>query len=55
MSRFPVFVSQCQKNLSGNTSVYQKFSESEKLYASERGVSRFFVENILSHSDEKIR
>ena len=37
----------------GNTSVYQKISGSEKFYASERGVSSFFVENFLSHSTEK--
>ena len=35
--RWKHFVTQYQKNSSGSTSVYQKFSESEKLYASERG------------------
>ena len=43
----------------GNTSVYQKISAIEKFYASERerggGVSRFSVENFLSHSTEKFR
>ena len=40
----------------GNTSVYQKISTSEKFYASEsgEGVSRFFVENFLSHSAENL-
>ena len=38
----------------GNISVYQKISGIEKFYASEGGgVSRFFVENLLSHSTEK--
>ena len=35
--------------------MYQKLSGIEKFYASGRGVSRFFVENVLSHSTEKIR
>ena len=37
--------------------MYQKISGSEKLYASERGegVSRFSVENFLSHSAENLR
>ena len=41
----------------GNSSVYQKISGIEKFYASERerGVSRFSVENSLSHSTEKFR
>ena len=56
MSRFlPIFfVSQCRK-ISGNISVNQKISGSEKFYASERGVSSFFAENFLSHSTEKFR
>ena len=53
------FVSQYRKILLGNTSVYQKISGSEKFYASERGrgegVSRFSVENFLSHSAENFR
>ena len=53
--RWKHFVTQYQKISPENTSVYQKFSESEKLYASERGVSHFFVENILSHSTKKFR
>ena len=41
----------------GNTSVYQKISGIEKFYASERGggVSRFSIENFLSHSTEKFQ
>ena len=37
--------------------MYQKISGSEKFYASERGegVSRFSVENFLSHGAEKFR
>ena len=37
--------------------MYRKISGYEKIYASERGegVSRFSVENFLSHSAEKIR
>ena len=37
--------------------MYQKISGSEKFHASERweGVSRFSVENFLSHSAENIR
>ena len=55
--RSKIFVSQNQKVSLGNTSVYQKFLGSEKLYASEKGegVSRFSVENFLSHSAENFR
>ena len=38
----------------GDTSVYQKISGIEKFYASE-GVSRFSVENFLSHITKKFR
>ena len=50
------FVSRYQKNSLGNTSVYQNISGSEKFCASERGegVSRFYVENFLSHSAENL-
>ena len=50
-----LFVTQYQKNSLGNTSVFQKISGIEKFYASERGLSRFAVENFLSHSTEKFR
>ena len=55
--RSKFFVSQYRKILLRNTSVYRKISGSEKIYASERGegVSRFSVENYLSHSAEKFR
>ena len=55
--RSKFFVSQYRKISLGNTSVYQKISGSEKFYASERGegVSRFSVENFLSHSAENFR
>ena len=53
--RRKLFVSQYRKISLGNTSVYQKISGIEKFYASERGVSRFFVENFLSHGTEKFR
>ena len=54
---FKIFVSLYQKLSLGNTSVYRKVSGSEKIYASERveGVSRFSVENFLSHSAENFR
>ena len=57
MHDFSFFVSQYRKISLGNTSVYQKISGSEKFYASERGegVSRFSVENFLSHSTENFR
>ena len=51
--RSKFFVSQYRKFSLGNTSVYQKISGIEKFYASERGVSRFFVENFLSHRTRK--
>ena len=53
--RSKFFVSQYQKISLGNTSLNQKISGSEKFFASERGVSNFFVENFLSHSTEKFR
>ena len=58
--RSKFFVSKYRKISLGNTSVYQKISGIENFYASERGggggrVSRFFVENFLSHSTEKFR
>ena len=55
-----LFVTQYQKMSLGNTSVYQKILDIETFYASEReigggGISRFSVENFLSHSSDKIR
>ena len=53
---FKIFCLTVPKKFVENTSVYQKISGSEKFYASERGrgegVSRFSVENFLSHSAE---
>ena len=51
---FKIFCLKVPKISLGNNSVYQKISGSEKFYASERGVSSFFVENLLSHSTKKI-
>ena len=53
---FKIFCLTVQKISLGNTSVYEKISGSEKFYASERGggVSRFSVENFLSHSAENL-
>ena len=54
--RRKLFVTQYRKISLGNTSVYQRNSGIEKLYAREReGGSRFTVENFLSHSTEKFR
>ena len=50
-----LFATQYRKISLRNTSVYQKVSGIEKFYASERGVSRFSVENFLSHSADKNR
>ena len=49
------FVSQYRKISLWSTSVYRKTSGIEKFDASERGVSRFSVENFWSHSAEKLR
>ena len=51
--RQKLLVTQYRKISLWNTSVFQKISCIAKFYASERGVSRFSVENFLSHSTEK--
>ena len=50
-----MFLSHSTKKYStGNTSVYQKISGIEKFYGLKGGwVSRFSIENFLSHSAEK--
>ena len=45
--RSKFFVSQYQKNLLGNTSVYQKISGSEKFYASERRGIKFLLRKLF--------
>ena len=49
------FVRQYRKLSLGNTSVYQKISAIEKLYASDRAGITFSVKNFLSHSTKKFR
>ena len=51
------FVSQCQKSLQGNPSVmcFRNFPVAKSFLDKQWGVSRFSVENFLSHSAENIR
>ena len=49
------FVLQYRKILLGNNSVYWKMSGIEIFFLHKKGISRFSVENFLSHSTEKLR
>ena len=53
ISRRKVFISQCRKNTLGNPFVFLYFWVSTNLML-QRVKSRFSVENVLSHSAEKI-